>query len=67
MAVRNVVDLERMIWHENSQASILAVKTDTLEVILRNFIRNLYITWVVKSVAPKTVKDNTPTARNHRA
>ena len=57
MAVRNVVDLRGKIWYENSQASILAVKADTLEVILRNFIRDLYVTWVVKSVAPKTVKD----------
>jgi hypothetical protein len=67
MAVRNVVDLGRKIWHENSQASILAVKADTLEIILRNFIRDLYTTLAVKSVAPKTVKDNTPTAHNHQA
>jgi hypothetical protein len=57
MAVRNVVDLGRKIWHENSQASILAVKADTLEVILRNFIRDLCIAWAVESRAPKTVKD----------
>jgi hypothetical protein len=45
MAVRDIVDLRHKVWHEDSQASILAVKADTLEVILRNFVRDLYITW----------------------
>ena len=57
MTVRDVVDLGRKMRHENSQASILAVKADTLEVILRDFIRDLYITRAVKSVAPEIVKD----------
>ena len=57
MTVRDVVDLGRRMRHENSQASILAVKADALEVILRNFIRDLYITRAVKSVTPEVVKD----------